>query len=79
MARRIAIVVVVVLVLLAFLPPFINLQRYQAGIARSLSGAIGRKVSFSEVHLRILPQPGFTFSNFVIEICSTARRSSTRQ
>jgi hypothetical protein len=66
MARRIAIVVVVVLVLLALLPPFINLQRYQAGIARALSGAIGRKVSFSEVHLRILPQPGFTFSNFVI-------------
>ena len=66
MARRLAIAVVVILALLAFLPPFINLQRYQAGITRSLSGAMGRKVSFSEVHLRILPQPGFTFSNFVI-------------
>jgi hypothetical protein len=66
MARRIAIAVIVILALLAFLPPFINLQRYQAGITRSLSGAIGRKVSFSEVHLRILPQPGFTFTNFVI-------------
>lgn len=65
MARRIAIVVVV-LALLLFLPPFINLQRYQARITQSLSGAIGRKVTFSEVHLRVLPQPGFTFTNFVI-------------
>lgn len=65
MARRIAIAVVI-LALLAFLPPFINLQRYQARITQSLSGAIGRKVTFSAVHLRILPQPGFAFSNFVI-------------
>jgi hypothetical protein len=65
MARRIAIAVVVVAVLL-FLPPFINLKRYQPRITQSLSGAIGRKVSFSAVHLRVLPQPGFTFSNFVI-------------
>lgn len=65
MARRIAIAVLI-LALLAFLPPFINLKRYQAGITQSLSGAIGRKVTFSEVHLRIIPQPGFTFSNFVI-------------
>jgi hypothetical protein len=65
MARRIAIAVVI-LALLAFLPPFINLKRYQVGITQSLSGAIGRKVTFSEVHLRIIPQPGFTFSNFVI-------------
>jgi hypothetical protein len=65
MARRIAIAVFV-LALLVFLPPFINLQRYQARITQSLSGAIGRKVSFSQVHLRLVPQPGFTFSNFVV-------------
>src|SRR3569832_257308 len=65
MARRIAIVVLV-LALLMFLPPFINLQRYEARITQSLSGAIGRKVTFAKVHLRVLPQPGFTFTNFVI-------------
>ena len=65
MARRIAIVVLV-LALLLFLPPFINLQRYEARITQSLSGAIGRKVTFAAVHLRVLPQPGFTFTNFVI-------------
>ncbi len=65
MARRIAIVVLVLALLLP-LPPFINLQRYQPRITQSLSGAIGRKVTFSAVHLRILPQPGFTFTNFMI-------------
>lgn len=65
MRRRIVIVVLVVALLL-FLPPFINLKHYQARITQSLSGAIGRKVTFSEVHMRLLPQPGFAFSNFVI-------------
>jgi hypothetical protein len=65
MARRIAIAALLI-GLLIFLPPLINLRRFQTSIAQSISGAVSRQVTFSDVRLRLLPQPGFVFSDFVV-------------
>lgn len=65
MRRRVAIAGILLFALLV-LPPFINLRRYQTQIENTISGSIGRDVSFSAVHLRLLPQPGFVFENFVV-------------
>lgn len=65
MARRIAIAALFI-GLLVVLPPFVNLRRFQASIAQSISGAVGRQVTFSDVRLQLLPQPGFVFSDFVV-------------
>ena len=56
-----------VLALLAILPPLISVNRYQRRIATSISTSLGRPVHFDQVNLRLLPVPGFTISNFVVE------------
>jgi hypothetical protein len=48
------------------LPPFINVGRYRAYIADSMSRALGRPVAFGNISLRLLPQPGFDFENFTV-------------
>lgn len=64
--RRRILVVAALIALLAFVPPFINLKRYQTRIAQTISASIGRNVTFSDVRLRLLPRPGFVFSGFVV-------------
>lgn len=57
----------VVLLLLALLvPPLINLRRFHQRITGALADAVGRPVSVGEIHLRLLPQPGFDLENFVL-------------
>ena len=65
MRHRILFVALLVLALI-FAPPFVNLQRYKGRIANTISASIGREVTFSEVHLQILPQPGLVFSNLSV-------------
>jgi hypothetical protein len=65
MLRRILIAAVVIAALL-FLPPLVNLQRFKAQIAQTLTASIGRTVTFTEVHFQVLPQPGFVFSNLSV-------------
>ncbi len=55
-----------VLLLLGFLPPFINANRYRRQIARSMSESLGRPVHLDNVTLQILPVPGLTLSNLVV-------------
>ena len=57
---------VLVLLLLAFLPPLINANRYRRQIARSMSESLGRPVHLDNVTLQILPVPGLTLSNLVV-------------
>src|SRR5438309_5759414 len=66
--HRLAIVLslVLVILLLAFIPPLINVSRFQRRITRSISASIGRPVHFSRVSLSMFPSPGFTLENFVI-------------
>ena len=52
--------------LLAVLPPLINVNRFRRQIAGSISGSLGRPVHMDAVTLNLLPVPGFTLENFVV-------------
>ena len=58
--------VLLLVLLLAFIPPLINVSRYQHRIAGNISASLGRTVTFDRVSLTLLPLPGFTLDNFVI-------------
>lgn len=53
--------------LLVLIPPLISLNRYQKRIANSISDSLGRPVHLDEVNLNLLPLPGFTLQNFVVD------------
>src|SRR5580698_770725 len=55
------------LLLLILLPPYISLNRYQKRIANSISDSLGRPVHLDKVVLNLLPLPGFTLENFVVD------------
>ena len=56
-----------VVLLLVLLPPLISLNRYQRRIANSISDSLGRPVHLDKVSLNLLPLPGFTLENFVVD------------
>lgn len=55
-----------VLLLLVFVPPLFNVNRYRRQIANSMSASLGRPVHLDNVSMHLLPTPGFTLSNFVV-------------
>jgi AsmA protein len=55
-----------VLLLLALIPPLVSVNRYQRRIATSISGSLGRPVHLDNVTLSLLPLPGFTLENLVV-------------
>ncbi len=66
--RRWILLAAAMLSVVAFvLPPLVNISRYQHRIADSISRSIGRQVHISSVKLRLLPLPGFEFSDFSVE------------
>jgi AsmA-like protein len=67
--RRFAyfLIAVLVVLLLAFIPPLINVSRFQRRVDSEISAALGRPVHFDRLSLNLLPIPGFTLENFVIE------------
>jgi AsmA family len=62
----VALIVVLAVVMLALLPPLVNVNRFQRRIATSISGSLGRPVHLDRVTLSLLPLPGFTLENFVV-------------
>jgi AsmA family len=58
--------ILLVVLVIAFIPPLINVGRYQHRIASNISASLGRTVTFDRVSLTLLPLPGFTLDNFVI-------------
>ncbi|HEY4380077.1 MAG TPA: AsmA family protein [Acidobacteriaceae bacterium] len=56
-----------IFLLIAFVPPLFNMSRFQQRIARNISAALGRPVHFDHVSLTLLPMPGFTLENFVVD------------
>ena len=56
-----------VILLLVLLPPLISVNRYQRRIANSISDSLGRPVHLDRVSLNLLPLPGFTLENFVVD------------
>jgi len=67
--RRLVLLLIVGLaVLLAlFLPPYINVSSYQRRVARNISVSLGRPVHFDRITLNLLPVPGLTLENFVVD------------
>ena len=57
---------ILAVLLLIFLPPLINIGRYQRTIATSISRSLGRPVHLDRVSLTLLPLPGFTIENLVV-------------
>jgi AsmA family len=53
--------------LLILLPPYISVNRYQHRIATSIGDSLGRPVHLDRVSLNLLPLPGFTLENFVVD------------
>jgi len=67
-SRLIAILIAVgVLLLLVLLPPYFNVSRLQRRVARNISATLGRPVHFDQISLNLLPMPGFTLQNFVVD------------
>ncbi|WP_213804233.1 AsmA family protein [Granulicella sp. dw_53] len=54
------------LLVLALLPPYISVNRYQHRIAESIGQSLGRPVHLDKVTLNLLPLPGFTIDNLVV-------------
>lgn len=59
--------IVLIILLLAFIPPLINVSRFKNRVDRNISAALGRPVHFDKLSLNLLPMPGFTLENFVID------------
>jgi AsmA protein len=66
--RLIVLLLVGLAVLLAlFLPPYINVSRYQRRVVRNIGASLGRSVHFDRITLNLLPVPGITLENFVVD------------
>src|SRR4051812_28464696 len=59
-------VVVIVILLAIFVPPFISLNRLKARVGTTIGNSLGRKVSVGRISLRLLPQPGFDLTDVTI-------------
>lgn len=55
------------IIVLVLVPPLVSISRYQRRIANSMSAILGRPVHMDHVALNLLPLPGFTISNLVVE------------
>ena len=60
-------VALLIVLLLALLPPLINVNRLQRRIVTSISTSLGRPVHLDNVTMSLLPLPGFTLENLVVE------------
>lgn len=67
--NRVLKVVAVLLVVLALLlgPPLLNVNSFRRRITQSVSESLGRPVHIDSVTLNMLPMPGFTLQNFVVQ------------
>lgn len=63
---RIILAAIVLLVLVIFVPPFINVSRYRRTVVHSISAGLGRPVEASSVELQLFPRPGFVLHNLVV-------------
>ena len=68
MSRRARWIIGILLVILfgLFVPPFVNVNRYRNRVTSSISRALGRDVTVSNIELRLLPRPAMVLSTFVV-------------
>ncbi|MGC2619088.1 MAG: AsmA family protein [Acidobacteriaceae bacterium] len=63
----VATALMLLLVLAAFIPPFINLGKYRHSITSSISAALGRPVEVGAMQLRLLPVPAIDMTDLTVE------------
>ncbi len=59
--------IVLLVLLIGFLVPLINLGRYHRTIADSLTRSLGHTVHLSSINLTVFPLPGLVIHDFVVE------------
>jgi hypothetical protein len=64
--RKVLWAILIIVLLAAFVPPWINVSRYRLRVVQAISRALGHNVTASEISLRLLPRPGLVLSNFVV-------------
>lgn len=60
-------IAVLALIAALVLPPLKTVNGFRNRLEVAMSAAVGRKVKVKNVHLRLLPQPGFELSKFAIQ------------
>ncbi len=65
-AKRWGLAAVAALLMALLLPPLVNVSRFRGRIAAAIGQALGRDVTVEQVHLRLLPLPGFDLDRMVI-------------
>ena len=63
---RVVLLLVALLLLCLFGPPWVSIGRYRGRIAEALSASVGRPVQMSDVEMRLVPWPSFVISNLSI-------------
>lgn len=63
---HVALAIFLVIVMGFVVPPSVNSTKFRGHFSESLSRSLGRAVSVDEVHVRLLPLPGFTFRHLKI-------------
>ncbi len=66
--RRLKLALIAILLLLAiiFVPPFVNVSRYKSRITQVMSESLGRPVRLSSVELRLFPWPSFLLTDLSV-------------
>jgi len=62
-----AMVALLVLMTVVFVPPFLSVSRYKSRITQLISISLGRPVRLSSVEVRLLPRPGFLLTDLTVE------------
>ncbi len=64
--KRVLLGATLLVLLVLFIVPYINVSRYKLSVAKALSQTLGRNVAVSDVSIQTFPQPGLLLSGVVV-------------
>ncbi|HWR15527.1 MAG TPA: AsmA family protein [Terriglobales bacterium] len=64
--KRVVVGAAILVVVVLFVLPAINVNRYRMSVARSLSNALGREVTVQSIEIQTFPQPGLALKGVVV-------------
>jgi hypothetical protein len=62
-----ALAVLGVVLAVLLVPPLVSVSRYKSQITRLMAASLGRPVHLSSVSMRLLPRPGFVFTDLIVD------------
>jgi len=62
-----ALVALGVVLAVLLVPPLVSISRYKSQITHLMAASLGRPVHLSSVSLRLLPRPGFLFTDLIVD------------